>query len=225
MYVPSLDFAIEFNGMYWHSIECGTPAEYHMTKTDLCEQKNVRLLHVFEPEWMHRQMQVKNHIKIILDIGMTHVYDEHIMHISRENGQIFFENNAIAYKDLTGNCLAICSKNEIVFVAEYEIDNMTMVVKQFCFKTGLYVEDALQKICRYACNMEHVIVHRDRRIWPASNALFDKFEHHGFIGMQLMHVNKNEHCKMHYDNESLEKCLYTMYDSGIETMICKNNVQ
>ena len=73
--------------------------------------------------------------------------------------------------------------------------------------------------------MEHVIVHRDRRIWPASNALFDKFEHHGFIGMQLMHVNKNEHCKMHYDNESLEKCLYTMYDSGIETMICKNNVQ
>lgn len=39
--------AVEFNGMYWHSLQ---PREYHLNKTKMCATQGVRLLHVWEHE-------------------------------------------------------------------------------------------------------------------------------------------------------------------------------
>ena len=43
--------AVEFNGMYWHSIE-NKPSGYHLMKTKLCEEKGVKLIHIWENEWI-----------------------------------------------------------------------------------------------------------------------------------------------------------------------------
>ena len=48
--IPELHLAIEFNGIYWHS--CFYKDEnYHLMKTELCESKGYRLIHIFEDEW------------------------------------------------------------------------------------------------------------------------------------------------------------------------------
>ena len=49
--IPERKLAIEFNGIYWHSIEAGTPLGYHLMKTEMCENKNYRLIHIWEDEW------------------------------------------------------------------------------------------------------------------------------------------------------------------------------
>ena len=53
VYIPDLKFAIEFNGAYYHSLEYdfARNTNKHILKTKLCEEKNIKLLHIFEDNW------------------------------------------------------------------------------------------------------------------------------------------------------------------------------
>ncbi len=61
IWVPNCNFAIEFNGLYWHS-EVNVDKSFHQLKTDRCKQHNVFLLHIFEDEWRDRPEIVKSMI-------------------------------------------------------------------------------------------------------------------------------------------------------------------
>ena len=58
IYLPDLRLAIEFNGLYWHSIEMGTPIDYHLQKSILCKKQNIRLVHIYEFEDFDKQKQL-----------------------------------------------------------------------------------------------------------------------------------------------------------------------
>lgn len=58
IYLPDLNIAIEFNGMRWHSIELGTPKDYHVKKSLVCKEKGVRLIHIYEFENIEEQKQL-----------------------------------------------------------------------------------------------------------------------------------------------------------------------
>lgn len=52
LYVPDRNFAIEFDGLYWHCESSNSKDKtYHVNKTNLCENKNIRLFHIFDNEW------------------------------------------------------------------------------------------------------------------------------------------------------------------------------
>lgn len=57
-YIDTLKLAIEFNGMYWHSIGAGTPKDYHLQKSLLCREKGIRLIHIYEFEDFEEQKQL-----------------------------------------------------------------------------------------------------------------------------------------------------------------------
>ena len=59
LYIPSNNFAIEFDGLAFHSsgkgiktINKNIPNNYHSKKTQLCKDKGVQLYHIFENEWV-----------------------------------------------------------------------------------------------------------------------------------------------------------------------------
>lgn len=64
IYIPSKNIAIEFNGIYWHSEE-KSGMDYHRNKTLLCQEKGIRLIHIWEddyarnPELVHRMLKHK----------------------------------------------------------------------------------------------------------------------------------------------------------------------
>ena len=69
IYIPEKDIAIEFDGLYWHSENsCKLDANYHLHKTELCEEKGIQLIHVFENEWLTKQPIVKSRIKNLLGV-------------------------------------------------------------------------------------------------------------------------------------------------------------
>lgn len=62
LYLPKYNLAIEFNGLMWHSFGTGETWEkinniekedksIHLKKTQLCLNKNIQLLQIFENEW------------------------------------------------------------------------------------------------------------------------------------------------------------------------------
>lgn len=58
IYIPSLKLAIEYNGTYWHSTEAGTPIDYHLKKSLLCREQNIRLIHIYEFEDIYEQLEL-----------------------------------------------------------------------------------------------------------------------------------------------------------------------
>lgn len=58
IYLPDLQLAIEYNGTYWHSIEAGQSEEYHLNKSLLCREQNIRLVHIYEFENFEEQIKL-----------------------------------------------------------------------------------------------------------------------------------------------------------------------
>lgn len=56
--VPRRDFAVEFNGTYFHSEVFGRDKNYHANKTHLAKQTGLSLIHVWEDDWLLRRPQV-----------------------------------------------------------------------------------------------------------------------------------------------------------------------
>jgi len=50
IFVPAINFAIEFDGIYWHSGE--SRSNYHLMKTAMCRERSIDLFHVFQNEWV-----------------------------------------------------------------------------------------------------------------------------------------------------------------------------
>ena len=74
IYIPSKNIAIEYNGLFWHSENMGKDYKYHLDKTKLCEERGIRLIQIFEDEWLTKSSIVKNRIKNILGITPYRIY-------------------------------------------------------------------------------------------------------------------------------------------------------
>ncbi len=61
IYLPDLKIAFEFNGLYWHN-ELNKSNVYHLNKTELCEKKDIQLIHIYEDDWLYKQEIVRSMI-------------------------------------------------------------------------------------------------------------------------------------------------------------------
>lgn len=61
VYIPKLNLAFEFNGLYWHN-ELYKNEKYHKNKTEECENQGIHLIHIYEDDWIHKQDIVKSRI-------------------------------------------------------------------------------------------------------------------------------------------------------------------
>lgn len=64
--IPSHNVAIEMCGHYWHSELQGKSNTYHVNKTLTCLNKNIRLIQIFEGEWITKRPIVEHRLLHIL---------------------------------------------------------------------------------------------------------------------------------------------------------------
>jgi hypothetical protein len=69
LYLPDNNFAIECNGLYWHSELNGKNMNYHLNKTELCNKRGIFLIHIFENEINKTPRIVKSRLKNILNLN------------------------------------------------------------------------------------------------------------------------------------------------------------
>lgn len=63
IYLPNYNLAIEFDGLLWHCEKYNKDRFYHLEKTELCKEKGIRLVHIFEDEWNNNKEIVLNKLK------------------------------------------------------------------------------------------------------------------------------------------------------------------
>ena len=68
--IPSIKLAIEYNGIYWHSINNeNTPKDkfYHLNKTNMCENSGYQLIHIWEDDWLENRKIILQKIVDIIE--------------------------------------------------------------------------------------------------------------------------------------------------------------
>ena len=65
VYIPNYGIAIEYNGEYWHSDKISNISL--IEKTEQCDTLGVRLIHIFEHEWINKRDIVVSRINSILN--------------------------------------------------------------------------------------------------------------------------------------------------------------
>ena len=63
--LPDRNLAVEYNGLYWHSDQRKTN-DYHKTKFKLCEAQCIRLIQIWEDEWITDQAAVEDKLRRVL---------------------------------------------------------------------------------------------------------------------------------------------------------------
>ena len=68
IYIPSLKVAVEYNGLIWHSNKFSDDKTRQFRKTQICEKKGIRLIQVFEDEYMSNRQLVLDKIAHIIGV-------------------------------------------------------------------------------------------------------------------------------------------------------------
>ena len=104
IYIPKMKIAIEYDGLHWHD-ENHVDRNYHLTKTNMCNEKGIDLIHVFEDDWLERKEIVKSMIASRLGVYKEKIFARkcQIKEIEKDQAKIFFDENHLqgfAYGDL-----------------------------------------------------------------------------------------------------------------------------
>ncbi len=94
--VPSKNFAIEFNGLFYHSEVClRDPKDYHFDKTLACKAANYQLFHVFEDQWNQKRDIVESMILVRLGLAKRNIAARkcQIVSLTPQEREDFFELN------------------------------------------------------------------------------------------------------------------------------------
>lgn len=127
IYIPSHKLAIEYNGLFWHS-EQRIDKYAHRDKTILAESKGVRLIHIYEDDWLYKKDVVKNMLMNALGMSRNSVY-------ARKCEVKHIENNIAAE-----------------FINLYHIQGETNSVS---FSYGLYHDNLLIAVMQFAKSSSH----------------------------------------------------------------------
>lgn len=136
IYISKLKTAIEYNGVYYHSDKF-QPYDYHLNKTKQCQDKGIKLIHIFEDEWIKSKDKVKS---LLLEaIGKTEniipVEDCEVKHVSQEEYKTFLELNYLEEFVEAKNIFGLYHNNELVSLISE--NNKELL---FCNKLNTIVE-------------------------------------------------------------------------------------
>lgn len=117
IFIPELKVGFEMNGMYWHS-EFFKYTNYHLDKTLGCNEKGVRLIHIFEDEWIFNNEITKSRIKNILGLTTNKIYARKttLKEIDSTESNAFLVANHLQGKVNASVRLGLFYENELVSV-------------------------------------------------------------------------------------------------------------
>jgi hypothetical protein len=148
IFVPENNFAIEYNGLYWHC-ELHKTSEYHQNKTNMCNDIGIKLFHVFSDEWLdsNKQLIIKSMLRQRLHCIKNKIFARktQIVQLTSKQKQMFFKHNHID-GDVT---------SQIAFGLKYN-DDIVMAIslrKPFHKKYSQYIE-----VARVATKLDTVVV-------------------------------------------------------------------
>jgi hypothetical protein len=121
-FLPQHNIAFELNGNYYHSEYGGGKLKgYHINKTNLCKNKNIKLIHIFEDEIIQKPEIVES--KIMASIGKSPMVipgrKTEVRDISNEDVSNFLNENHIQGSISSKIKIGLYYNDKLVFVSTF----------------------------------------------------------------------------------------------------------
>ena len=197
IYIPSHNIAIEYNGLYWHS-EIYKDDNYHLNKTELCENEGIKLIHIFEDEWLHKKDITKSRLSNILGLSKIKIFGRKcvVKEVSSKNSREFLELNHIQGNVNSSIKLGLYYDDELVSLMTFGGLRKSMgsnhkegvyELLRFCNKLNSSVIGGADKLLKHFIkthNPKEIISYADRR-WSQG----DLYEKLGFSKSNISKPN------------------------------------
>jgi len=122
IWIPSLNVAIEYDGIFWHSeLNGNKDKNYHLRKTEQCENQDVQLIHLFSHEWHQKKEVAKSALQHKLGKTESRVYarDCEVREIETPKKTSFLEKNHLQGAGKSSIKMGLTYRDEIKAVMTF----------------------------------------------------------------------------------------------------------
>ncbi len=234
-YFPDLKFAIEYNGIYWHSEISGKKdKKYHSNKLDLCSKKGINLLSIFDEEWRNKKEIIKNIIKYNLNkenFEVIYARNTKIEKLNSKEKNKFLEENHLQSKDRSKFSIGLYYNNILVnvmtFIESRFDKSIEWEISRYCNKLNYIVVGGAQRLFKYFINNfspNSVVSYCDRRFFKGN--IYNKLNF-SFVGNTKNNYHYIKNGKMfnriNFQKHKLKDLLYLYNEEMSEFENMKNN--
>lgn len=171
IWIPSKQVGIEYNGAYWHSVRYMN-ATAQVKKLELATSKGIRLIHIWDFEWMEKPEIVQSRLLSILG-KTTVIYARkcELRKVSSANSAAFLDRCHIQGNVSASKRLGLYYEDKLVSLMTFGKSRLNKNVKyellRFCNELGVTVVGAASKLFKHA-GLHDVVSYADRR-WSSGN--------------------------------------------------------
>jgi hypothetical protein len=223
VYCPNKKIAFEFDGLFWHSNAIRDDIYYHSNKSNMCFERGINFIHIFEDEYTYK----KDILFKIIDDKLNVIHKDLIFscdYIVKEiDGSInaieFYYNHSLYdYNNSTTINYGIYLKDKLLAILSVQdLDNNNWLINNIVFDLDYYPirgkEMLLNKFIedKQPNTIDYYI---DRRY----NLFGDnEIEDFGFLPIEITEPNlyyTNKHDRIS-EQDDIKKCFtYKIYDCG-----------
>lgn len=160
IYFPDKKIAIEYDGLYWHSEERNGRPDNLLNKTNLCKEKGIRLIHVFEDEYISKKDLVVSKILHILGHNDGDVIYARKCNVVELNDvklkNSFLNENHMQGADRSVLNLGLMYENELVGI---------MTLANLRISLGQHTKDGTYELSRFATVTNRRIIGGFGKLW------------------------------------------------------------
>jgi hypothetical protein len=153
-YIPSKNLAIECNGVYWHN-ELFKSNDYHINKTKSCIDKNIKLLHIWEDDWINKKSIIKSIIRNKIGLNSNRIWARkcNIQEVNTDEYKRFLESNHVQGYASSSYNIGLYYENELVSLMTFgwrrTNNKREFELIRFCNKIDINVVGAASKLFKY----------------------------------------------------------------------------
>lgn len=252
IYIPKLNIAVEYNGLYWHSSK-NKNNNYHYNKHNLCKNLGLELFQIWEDDWLYKNKIIKSILKNKISNSDDIIWARNceVKFINFKESTSFLEKNHLMGKCMSKYNLGLFYKEKLVSVmtfgkkrkplnTKHKKDHFEMI--RFANKLNTNIVGGASKLLNFFkknISFSEIVTYFDKSF--GYNNLYEKvgFEYDGetSVGYKYIVGGKREH-RYNYTKKSLvekgfdknkteeeimkDLGFYRIYDVGNYKYILKN---
>lgn len=148
--IPDSRLAIEYCGLYWHSEK---PRFYHQYKFNACQKQGIRLLTIFEDEWLESRDIVESMLRNALGGALRSINARscQVKPVADEHAIAFLRDNHLQGRGRSQVKLGLWLGEELVAVMSFIDGDVShrgngWEINRFCSKLGCSVRGGASKL-------------------------------------------------------------------------------
>lgn len=153
IFIPRKNIAIEYCGLYWHSELMGKDRNYHNNKLSMCNDNDIKLITIFEDEWVSKKNIVKSRLtNLLIDREINKIYARKctIKEISNKEAKEFFCDNHLQGYSISSIRLGLFYDEVLVSAMTFSKPSLSKGHKSY--------NQGVWELSRYCTKTDHLVV-------------------------------------------------------------------